>query len=163
MPAVRPARRSLPAGTLAALLGVVGALAVLAPVSQGRLMLHGCLSPGVLSPLGVRLALLSDAADCPVGSYGLGAAPRGAVLLLSVAVPALVAHLALVACGLGVGGLARAARDRLAALGARLVGGPARAATVPAAARGFVVVEHPRAVDRALLVVRSHRGPPRTA
>lgn len=163
MPAVRPARRSPSTGVLAALLGVLAAVAVVAPAAAGRVMLHQCLSAGAFAPLGLRLAVLRDAADCPAGSYGLGAAPQGAVLLLSVAVPALLAHVLLAACGTGVGSLLLAVRRRVAALGRRWwPTTPAPLAVATTEAR-FVVVETPRRHDRGLVVVRALRGPPAVA
>jgi len=83
---------------LAVALGPVVGLALAA---QGRVLLHQCLPAGGIGPWGVGLAVLRDASECPEGSYALGSAAGGAVVLLSVAVPLLVGHL--VAAALGVG------------------------------------------------------------
>ena len=71
--------------------------------------------------LGLHLALLQDVADCPEGSYGLGGVSRGAVLLLSVALPVVVGYMLLTACGVGLSALlVRAARQARAILHAVL-------------------------------------------
>ncbi|AEE44760.1 hypothetical protein Celf_0620 [Cellulomonas fimi ATCC 484] len=113
----RPPHRSAPyavpmrarrAGVLAdpraaAALAGLAALLALAGAASGRVLLHQCLAPVGVGPWGLRLALLQDAADCPDGTYAFGPAAGGAVLLLSVAGPLLVAHLALAASGVGAG------------------------------------------------------------
>lgn len=158
---LRAPARPLPvvvAGVLTLVLAiVVGAFA------QGRLLLHGCLPADAFGTLGVRLALLRDAAECPAGTYGLGAAPRGAVVLLSVALPVLALHLVLAACGLGLLTVVRRALRGIAGvLGAvahRLpAGSPARVAPTTRRLLPAPVVRHLRA--RAGMLTWSHRGPP---
>ncbi len=82
-------------------------------VAQGRVVLHDCVSAGgPFGAMALRLAVLQDAADCPEGSYGMGTVSRGAVLLLSVALPVLVGYALLAACGVGLSALVvRAARQ----------------------------------------------------
>ncbi len=85
-------------------LATIGVGALLQVLLGGRVLLHACTTAdGPLAMLGVRLALLQGGADCPDGTLAMGPAdPRGAVLVLSLAVPVLAAHVALGACGLGL-------------------------------------------------------------
>lgn len=147
---------------LAAALLTAGSAGVL---SQGRVLLHQCVVPGSWGRLGVDLLVLQDRADCPAGTLGLGTAPSGVVVLLSVALPVLALHLALVAGGLGLGTvLLRVARSTTALVRAALV----RLAPVT---RALPVVRRPRPtlpaplvrLDRGLVHVRPHRGPPLAA
>ncbi len=140
----------------------LAALAGLLLAASGRVLLHQCVAAVGLSPLGVRLSVLQDAADCPDGTYAFGPAAGGAVLLLSVTMPLLVAHLVLTAGGAGLGVvLARAARGVAGLLHrwAVRVGAPV----------GVVVARHAaRPVERDLVRLRSRllvvglpvRGPP---
>lgn len=139
---------------LAALLG-------LAVAASGRVLLHQCVTAVGVGPWGVRLALLSDVSDCPDGTYAFGPAAGGAVLLLSVAVPVVVTHLALAAGGLGAsvvvaraaGGVARLLRRWAVRLDDVSVALPVVAATP---------VDHVTPVlrDRLLVTVLPVRGPP---
>lgn len=144
---------------LAAVLAVAGPVAV----HTGSVLAHRCFEAGgSWVDLGLRLQLLSGASLCPVGSFGPGAASRGAVLLVSGILPLLGVQVALGAAGLGLRALAaRAARvvGALARVAVRLpdperwtppFGTPARR-IVGAAVRA-----------RVLDVVRTapHRGPP---
>lgn len=89
----------------------LAALAALALALSGRVLLHQCVAAVGLGPWGVRMSVLQDAADCPDGTYAFGPAASGAVLLLSVAAPLVVAHLVLAAGGVGASVVvARAAR-----------------------------------------------------
>jgi hypothetical protein len=148
-------------------LGALGtALAVLSVVlgAQGRVLLHQCVTAdGPLAALGVRMAVLRSAAECPEGALGLGAASTGAVLLLSVALPVLAAHLLLAACGLGLGVVTRrvavAVRALLAAVLVPRTDLPARAVV----ATGRVPAPEPWAHvrrDRGHDPARPRRGPP---
>ncbi|MCC2313824.1 hypothetical protein [Cellulomonas xiejunii] len=117
-PAVRRAR--LPVAARVPLLGVLaGVLAVMSVVvgAQGRVLLHQCVSAdGPLAALGVRMAVLRSASECPDGALGLGPVSTGAVLLLSVALPVVATHVLLTACGLGLGVVVRRAVTAVVAL-----------------------------------------------
>jgi hypothetical protein len=143
---------------LAVALGPVVGLAVAA---QGRVLLHQCLPAGGVGPWGVGLAVLRDASECPEGTYALGSAASGAVLLLSVAVPLLVGHL--VAAALGVG-LSAAVLSALRAV-PRFLRALVRGAVEPAAvvvrrATARVPGRAVRVHARLLVVHLPVRGPP---
>lgn len=161
-----PGSLRAPARPLPVVVGTVLALAaavVAGAFAQGRLLLHGCLPADAFGTLGVRLALLRDAAECPAGTYGLGAAPRGAVVLLSVALPVLALHLVLAAFGLGLLTVVRRALRSLADV-LRAVAHrrppetPAPAAIAVQRLMPAPVVRHLQA--RAGMLTWSHRGPP---
>ncbi|WP_019136014.1 hypothetical protein [Cellulomonas massiliensis] len=157
----RPALRALarravvPAAALAGLLGpTAGAL-------SGRVLVHQCVEAGAASWLGLRLAVLQTAADCPEGTLGLGPTTSGSVMLLSVALPVLALHVVLTALGLGGGAVVvRALRTAWSALVASLGTVPGAVASVPRAHRAAVV--GPRVVVAAGLPrhALSRRGPP---
>jgi hypothetical protein len=134
-------------------------------VLQGRLLLHPCVSAdGPLGQLGVRLALLSSANDCPEGTLAVSdAATSGAILVLSVAAPALVAHLVLGVFGAGLTALlVRAASSAGALLRVVLVRLPVRPAVLAVRALRVALVAGPDVrppVSRGLRV-HPHRGPP---
>jgi len=147
--------------------GALGAAVALASVVlgvQGRVLLHQCVTAdGPLASLGVRLAVLRSAVECPDGTLGLGPASHGAVLLLSVAAPVVAAHLLLTAAGLGLGVVARRGLRAAARVAARLLPGPATAGLPVLAGRVAAVppalparVRHDRRHDPA----RPRRGPP---
>ncbi len=137
----------------------VGAVAV---IGQGRVLLHECVAPGSWGRVGVDLLVLRDRADCPEGALGLGAAPSGVVVLLSVALPVLALHLALVAGGLGLGTLLLRAAHGTAALVRAVLVRLTPATTPPPVARGPrpPMVAPLVRLDRGLVLTRSHRGPP---
>lgn len=148
---------------------VLGALGVLLSVAsvvlgvQGRVLLHQCLTAeGPLAALGMRLAVLRSAAECPEGAVGLGSTSQGAVVLLSVALPALAAHVLLAAGGLGLGVAVRRAAAAVRSVLATRLAAPTRLrpALVPARVRvtADVVVRVP--AGRVLDPARPHRGPP---
>ncbi|MBO3084997.1 hypothetical protein [Cellulomonas fengjieae] len=144
---------------------LAGLAAVVA--GQGRVLLHDCVSAGgALGPLGLRLAVLRDAADCPEGAYGLGPMSQGAVVLLSVAVPVAALYLVLTACGIGLGALlVRAARQVRLLVGRALRGALRPARPLPVDTRVRLV---PRAfvaswTERVLLGSIARRGPPTPA
>lgn len=166
-PAVRRAVLRAPGSAPAHLTGALGAVLAAASVvlvTQGRVLLHGCVAAdGPLAALGLRFAVLRSADECPEGTLGLGAASQGAVLLLSVAVPVVAAHLLLAACGLGLGVVARrawsaAGRVLAAGLPRPLLAVPA---PLPAPAGATVpdVAVHVRR-DRGHDPARPRRGPP---
>ncbi|BDO43398.1 hypothetical protein [Cellulomonas sp. NTE-D12] len=144
---------------LAAALLTAGAGVVL---TQGRVLLHECVTTGSWGRLGIDLLVLRDRADCPAGTLGLGQAPSGVVVLLSVALPVLALHLALVAGGLGLGTmLLRAARAAAALVRAALVRPAPADRPLPVARRPRPPLPAPRVrLDRWLVHVRPHRGPP---
>lgn len=149
---------------------VVGALgtvlAVLSVVlgTQGRVLLHQCVTAdGPLAALGVRMAVLRSAAECPEGALGLGAASTGAVVLLSVALPVLATHLLLAACGLGLGVVTRRLAVAVRALLAAVLAPRADMVARPAVVRGRAPAPAPRAHvrrDRGHDPARPRRGPP---
>lgn len=158
-----------PAGVLARarlllLLAPVAALAAgIALSAQGRVVLHHCVrADGPLALAGVRLAVLESGADCPDGAWALGDVSRGAVVVLGVVVPVLLAHVLLAGTGLGLGAWVRRALRAARAL--LRTGLPVRTSTPgplvvparPAPPAPRVRVRH----DRGLVLVRPHRGPP---
>jgi len=158
------ARARRPVLPLAALGGLV--LFTAAVAAQGRVILHDCVSSsGVFGSLGLRLAVLKDVADCPEGSYGLGGVSRGAVLLLSVALPVLVGYALLTACGVGLSALlvraALRARSMLLAVLPRLADDSPLA---PVGSGAHVpVVRSPVLRARVLVGCVARRGPPPVA
>ncbi|TKR22109.1 hypothetical protein FA014_18220 [Cellulomonas hominis] len=161
--AVARARRpaALPLLTAVASLVALGGAGWLGAV---RTVVHQCVAiDGPLALLGVRLALLEDAADCPTGVALPVGASHGAVLALGLVLPLVALHAALGALGLGLTALLlRAARTVRAVLGAVL-------RPLPRAARGRLTVTprpapaaraghaRPAVLARAL---HPHRGPP---
>ena len=164
MTTVRQVPGRVPRAQLAAALGTLLALAAALPAVLGRVVLHDCLvAEGPLAALGVRLAVLRSAVECPDGSFALGATSQGAVILLSVAVPVVVAHVVLSACGLGLGVLARRGVAAAAAVVSSRLAPPVALALpgVPAgpvrtAVDAPVHVRHDRGHDPR----RPRRGPP---
>jgi len=135
--------------------------------AHGRVLLHDCVSAsGVLGPLGLRLSVLRDAADCPEGTYGLGAMSQGAVLLLSVAAPVASLYLLLTVCGVGLSALlVRAARQVRLLVGRALRG--ALRAVRPLPVHGRVRLQPGPVVatwtERVLVGSIARRGPPAVA
>jgi hypothetical protein len=141
-------------------LAVLGALAL-----PGRIALHQCVNAGgALGPLGLRLALLRTAADCPDGTFAFTPLARGGVVvLLSVALPVLLFHLALGAGGLGLSAvLVRAVRSAAGVLAAVLPRVPhATVAVVGRVPRLVAPAEvRPLRTIAAVLAAHPHRGPP---
>jgi len=135
--------------------------------AQGRVLLHDCVAAGgALGPLGLRLSVLRDAADCPDGSYGLGAVSQGAVVLLSVAVPVAALYLLLTAFGVGLSALLVRAVRRVAELLGRAL---PRLRTVTAPhplgdpPRLLSTSVAPARTDRVLVGSIARRGPPAVA
>ncbi|WP_258724270.1 hypothetical protein [Cellulomonas sp. NS3] len=170
VPGLAPGRPAGPSSldrSLALVLTGVGLLAVALGVLvlQGRLLLHPCVSAdGPLGQLGVRLALLSSATDCPEGTLAVSdAATHGAILVLSVAAPVLVAHVVVAAFGAGLTALVvRAAATAGALLRVVLVRLPARPRVASTPLRRLVVVGDPdvRPPGSRGLRLHPHRGPP---
>ncbi|MHA7133542.1 hypothetical protein [Oerskovia turbata] len=172
VPADAPARlltRSLTATTSLAVAGfllVVGTVMLLA--DRGFSIVHQCVpAPGGWAAAGIHLALLRESATCPAGTAALGGDPVRVVTVVGVlALPVLLAHLALLLAGVGLAAMALRVRDRLTA-----VLGPRRLATLlcaplaPLRTACDQVVRSEAAVLRhlALAAVRSLRGPPAAA
>ncbi|MEZ0446793.1 hypothetical protein [Cellulomonas sp. ICMP 17802] len=148
-----------------AALAVTGLAAAVA--AQGRVLLHDCVAAGgVLGPLGLRLSVLSDAADCPDGSYGLGGVSQGAVVLLSIAVPVAALYLTLAACGIGLTALLVRASRQVRQLLRRALPGLRGTVSAPPVARRVRQVLPVSAVswtERVLLGSIARRGPPAVA
>ncbi|WP_421732282.1 hypothetical protein [Cellulomonas sp.] len=138
-----------------------------AVAAEGRVLLHDCVSAGgVLGPLGLRLSVLRDAADCPEGAYGLGTVSQGAVVLLSVAAPVAALYLLLTACGVGLSAvLVRAGRQLRRLLGQALRGGLRAARPLPVASGAHLVPQPavPSWTERVLVGSIARRGPPAAA
>ncbi len=133
--------------------------------AQGHVLLHRCVEAGgSWADVAIRLAVLRDTGGCPDGSFGVGAVPRGAVVLLSVALPVLAAHVLLAGLGLGLGAVVLRGARVVAALLRAWVRVP-RLRPLPVAGRVRLVVPRPIAPRPALglLVARPHRAPPLAA
>lgn len=152
------------AARLAPVVGLVVAGLMAAVAAQGRVLLHDCVAAGgVLGPLGLRLAVLRDAADCPDGSYGLGSMSQGAVVLLSIAVPVAALYLLLTACGIGLAALlVRAARQVRLLLRRAVPGLRVGAQALPVVRRARLVASGVVApwTERVLAGGVGRRGPP---
>lgn len=132
---------------------------------RGLALTSGCLSDRLgLGWWGTHLAMVRTSAECPEGTFALGAEPGvAAAVVVSVAIPALLAHLAAAVIGAGTLGAVRGALLSVGRLLARVTLRLPRPATLPdAAARHAVLravldqVGHP--LRLALVPVR--RGPP---
>lgn len=158
--------RSLTAATslvVAGFLLVVGTLTLLA--DRGFSLVHQCVpAPGGWGVAGVHLALLRETADCPAGTAALGGDPARVVTVVGVlALPVLLAHLALLFAGCGLAAVALRVRDRLTAvLSPRRAVALLRAPLAPVALSCRQVVRSATKVlhHLALAAVRSLRGPP---
>jgi hypothetical protein len=144
--------------------GVLVALAVLV-VAQSRVALHSCVDAGAFAPFGLQFALLRDAAQCPAGTYGLGSTSTGAVLVLSIGLPALLAHLVLAACGFGIRQAARGCLNAVATAGRRawVLTVPRVHVTVVRSAPVPVAPTPRGATEHVAMHTWSHRGPPLAA
>ncbi|QTE29824.1 hypothetical protein [Pengzhenrongella sicca] len=152
------ARRAIPWPPLAA-------VALVAALSwPAQLVLHACLpGAGPVGWLGLRLALLSASADCPDGALAIGGTgTSGAIVIATVAVPTLLAHLLAVVGGVSLSAaLSRAAAGVRAVLATvvRVLPDAPRARRVRAVAAGVVRLARPP--RRAWTVGHLDRGPPR--
>lgn len=145
----------------AAFAGALAAAAVVAS-SQGHVLVHRCVGAGgSWADVAIRFAVLRDAVECPDGTLGLGAVPAGAVVLASVALPMLVAHVLAAAAGASLAALAARGVRVVAGLVGRLVRVP-RTRALPVARRepALVVPPVPVRPALALLLARPHRAPP---
>ncbi|MBD8059455.1 hypothetical protein IC607_10795 [Cellulomonas sp. JH27-2] len=155
-PRLAPARP-----VLAGLVGLTALLLGAVSVVSSRIVLHSCVAAdGATGMLGMRLAILRRVADCPDGSLGLAPTGAGAVMLLSVAVPLVVASAAVALAGLSllalVGRAARAVQHLLRPLVALVVATLTFPAWRPAAPAAVV---HPP-LRRELVASIARRGPP---
>lgn len=132
---------------------------------RGLALTSGCLSDRLgLGWWGTHLAMVRTSADCPEGTFALGAEPGvAAAVVVSVAIPALLAHVAAAVLSAGALGAVRGALlavGRLVARVALRLPRPAPlpdAVTRPATLRAVLDhVGHP--LRLALVPVR--RGPP---
>ena len=165
MTARRGQHRAPPRASLVAAIAIAGLAGVVA--AYGRVLLHDCVSAGgVLGPLGLRLSVLRDAADCPEGTYGLGVMSRGAVVLLSVAVPVAALYLLLTVCGVGLSALLVRTARQVRLLVGRVLPGSLRAVrplpveTLARLVPGPVVATW---TERVPLGSIARRGPPAVA
>lgn len=131
---------------------------------QGTLSVQQCVSGAGLGRFGLGLALLRVDEACPDGTLAVGGGQRQVIgVVVVVAMPVLVAHLA--GATLGLGALARLRRlHRLlraivAGLGAR-VRRPAAPPPLPAQVRVAVDIPVDPPTSRAVLGVPWWRGPP---
>lgn len=69
---------------------------------QGALLVHQCVSAGGFGRFGLSLALLRVDAACPNGTYGVGDGQRVIGVVVAVALPVLLAHLAAASLGVGL-------------------------------------------------------------
>lgn len=141
--------------------GLGGALA-----SRTQLALHACLpGEGPVGWLGLRLALLRASVDCPEGTLALGGSTsRSALVVVSVAVPTLLAHVLAAACGLSLSALlARAASGVRGVLGAAWRVLPAEPRATWWRAVGLVPARTVVVLRRAGDAAHPDRGPPAPA
>ena len=136
-----------------------------ATVLPARIVLHQCVSTGgTLGLLGLRLDLLRSAADCPDGAFAFTPLARGGVVvLLSIALPVLLAHLALGAGGLGLTtALLRTVRSTVGVLAAVLPRVPHASAIVswPAPPLPAPLGAMLRCTTADVFAAHPRRGPP---
>lgn len=133
-------------------------------VANGRFVLHQCTSAdGFLATLGMRLALLGDVTDCPEGSVGLTSAGRGGtVLVLGLALPVLVAHVALAIGGIGLTAAVARVASSVRAIVTVVLPHVLRVPVVVAARLASVVAEQdpPLRLLVGLPAAQPRRGPP---
>lgn len=143
------------AAALLAIAALVGQLADRATVSVLQ-----CVPGGGLGRLGVGLALLRADERCPQGELALGGDQRQVMgVVVVVALPALVAHLAGALAGAGaLARLQRLLRAVLAMLVPALRAPVVVAPTEPAARTVEVPADRP--VSRVVVGVPQRRGPP---
>jgi len=133
---------------------------------QARVALHGCFDAGSFASVALHVSLLRPGGACHSGEYALGAASGGAVLVLSIALPVLVADVLLAVFGLGGWAVLRAGLRTVAHAGRKylrralpVVLAPFRRLPQPAVERRSWV-----AVSELLSSVGwSYRGPPLAA
>jgi hypothetical protein len=160
------ARVGAPSGRVGLCAALAAGIVLLGAVAlPGRIALHQCMSSGGgLGSVGLRLALLRTAADCPDGTVAVTPlAHGGVVVLLSIALPLLLAHVALGAGGVGLTTvLVRALRSAARVLAGALLRVPhapgavvVRVTRLPASTR-----VDGRWTLADVLAAHPHRGPP---
>lgn len=128
---------------------------------QGAVVVHQCVSAGAFGRLGVGLSLLRTDAACPAGQLGVGDGRRVVGLVVAIAAPVLLAHLAGALLGVGaVARLHRALRALVVAVRAlpRVAGPVGVPVVAPRPGAVDVPVRRPRA--RAVPHGQWWRGPP---
>lgn len=133
---------------------------------RARIALHGCVDAGSLASAALHVSLLRPGGACPSGEYALGPASGGAVLVLSIALPVLVADVLLAVFGLGAWAVLRAGLRTVADAGHRYL-----RPVVPGVLAPFRRVPRPAVEPRSWVAVSellgsvgwSHRGPPLAA
>lgn len=138
-------------------------LAAIAVSSQGHVLLHRCVpAGGSWTDSALSLALLRSTSSCPEGSWGLGALPDGAIVVMSVALPVLAGWVLAAALGISLRALAVRAARLVVGLVGRWVRLPRRRPVLPVVDRALAVAVVPAAPPTALglLLARPHRAPP---
>lgn len=138
-------------------------VASLALVEQGTVLVQQCVAGGgVVGRLGLGLVLLRADEACPTGTFALGGDGRhvlGVVVL--VAVPALLTHLAALAAGLGLLARAAAALRHVARVVTQVLPGvPEAPHAVVVPTRSPAWVDARPADDLTAAAVPWRRGPP---
>lgn len=149
-------------GWLAPALTAVVALAsgVGLVAQQATVLVHQCVSAGTVGRIGLTLALLRTDAACPAGTVGVDDGRRVVGVVVAVALPVLLAHVAAALVGVGaVAWLHRALRGVLAAVRV-LPRGAAEPALPVVAPRLPVEVPVHLPGARLLAGARWRRGPP---
>lgn len=140
-----------------AALSVAGVTSAMSRV--GGVVIHQCVPDGGMGWLGLRLALLRVDAVCPNGTLAVGGDQRQVLaVVVGVAVPALIAHLA--GAGLGLGMLASLRRLARAVVGAVVAVLPDDVARLPSGSRLAVRALYRTPVVHNAPLVPWWRGPP---
>lgn len=149
-------------GLLAALAAVAGLLE--RALAHGGLVVQQCVEPNQVGAwFGLHLALLRLSPDCPGDSLALGPDRQQVVtVVVSVAAPVLLAHLAALVAGIGVVRVLRRAGHAVMALLAGLLRRlPAATGVVVGPRPAPATLEHVLLPPpRAVLAAPTRRGPP---
>ena len=148
------------------LLAAALALAAVVVSAQGHVLLHRCVAAGgSWADTALSLSLLRDTSSCPSGTLGVGPVTGGAIVLLSVAAPALALSALAGVLGLSLAGLVARTCRIVSGLVGRWVRLP-RARTAPPMPDLHTAPALPPVAPRpslGLLVARPHRAPPLAA
>ena len=148
------------------LLAAALAIAAVVVSAQGHVLLHRCVaSGGSWADTALSLSLLRDASSCPGGTLGVGPVTGGAIVLLSVAAPALALSALAGALGLSLAALVARTSRVVGGLVGRWVRLPLVRTTPPASDLRPAPALPPVAPrpSLGLLVARPHRAPPLAA